>query len=108
MIQKVVDFRRFLYPFSVNKQPNKPARSPGSTGSRQALWQALNIAWELGYMIALPLVLFALAGRWIDKHYDTSPWFLLGGMALAILLTTLLLIRKFSRLLRDMNPAEKK
>ncbi len=77
------------------------------TPSRRTYWQALNIAWELGYTIAVPLVLFTLAGRWADKAMHTSPWLLLLGMALAIVLTTLLLIRKFSRLLREINPPQK-
>ncbi len=80
---------------------------PQNQANKKPFWQALNLAWELGYTIALPLVLFALAGRWADKRYDTSPWLLLSGMALAIILTTLLLIRKFSRLLRDVNTKTK-
>jgi len=70
---------------------------------RSPLWQALDLAWELGYSIAIPLVLFALAGRWVDTRFHTSPWFLLGGMAVAIIFTTILLIRKFSRLIKDVN-----
>lgn len=71
---------------------------------RAPLWQALNLAWELGYTIAVPLVLFALAGRWADKRYGTSPWLLLTGMVLAIVLTTIALIHKFSRLMKDVTP----
>ncbi len=70
-------------------------------------WQAFSLAWELGYSIAVPLVLFALGGRWIDRTYGTTPWFLLGGMGLAITFTTILLIRKFSSLMRDVNKPTK-
>lgn len=70
---------------------------------RRPFWQALNLAWELGYTIALPLVLFAVAGRYADRKFGTSPWLLLIGMAVAIGLTTILLIHKFSRLMRDVN-----
>ncbi len=68
---------------------------------RNVLWQALNIAWELGYTIAIPLVLLALAGRWADGFFHTSPWLLLAGMVLAIVSSSILLIRKFSKLLRE-------
>ena len=71
------------------------------------LWQALNLAWELGYTIVIPLVLFALLGRYADKHYGTSPWLLLSGMALAITVTTIALVRKFSKLIAQMNPPKK-
>lgn len=66
---------------------------------RNPMWSALGLAWEFGYMIALPLVLFALGGRWLDRHFATSPWFLLGGMGLAILLTTVMMVRKFSSMI---------
>lgn len=77
----------------------KPSRSP--------LWQALGLAWELGYTIAIPLVLFALAGRWADRVLDTKPWMFLGGVVIAIVSTSLLLVRKFARLMRDLNPPSK-
>ncbi len=78
-------------------------RSPRSTGSGQALWQALNLAWELGYTIAIPLVIFALLGRWADGAFHTKPWLFLAGILLAISASSILLVRKFSRLIREMN-----
>lgn len=77
--------------------------TPEAQPPRSVLWQALNLAWELGYTIAIPLVLFALAGRWIDRRFDTSPWFLLVGMALAITMTTIALVRKFARMMKDVT-----
>lgn len=74
------------------------------TPQRKALWQALNMAWELGYTITIPLVLFALAGRWADSQFHTKPWLFLGGVIFAIVSTSLLLVRKFSRIVRDLNP----
>jgi hypothetical protein len=57
-------------------------------------WSALGFAWELGYSIAIPLVLFALGGRYLDKKLGTSPWLLLGGLALAIVLTSIIVYYK--------------
>lgn len=60
-------------------------------------------------MIAVPLVLLALAGRWLDMKFHTSPWLLLAGMLLAIIFTTVMMVRKFSRLLKDLDqPPPKK
>lgn len=43
-------------------------------------WNALSLAWELGYTIAVPIVVFALLGRFLDKWLGTSPWLLLIGI----------------------------
>lgn len=56
------------------------AKSPRSAGP----WQALSLAWELGYMIAVPVVLLALGGRLLDRKFGTSPWLLLAGIILSI------------------------
>jgi hypothetical protein len=57
-------------------------------------WSALGFAWELGYSIAIPLVLFALGGRYLDKKLGTSPWLLLGGLAISIVLTSIVVYYK--------------
>lgn len=66
---------------------NTPARN-------QKLWQALGLAWQLGYTIAVPIVIFALAGRLLDKWLQTSPWLLLLGVFISIIITTWLIYRK--------------
>lgn len=78
-----------------------------SEPQRSAFWQALGLAWELGYLIIVPLIIFALAGRWADQQFGTSPWLFLGGMTLAIITTTIFLVRKFSGLIRDIDETTK-
>jgi len=58
------------------------------------MFQALSLAWELGYTIAIPLVVLALLGRMIDKWLGSSPWVLLVGVLLSIFLSTWLVYRK--------------
>jgi F0F1-type ATP synthase assembly protein I len=70
---------------------------------KSAYWQAFNLAWEFGYMIVIPLVVFALGGRFADQRLGTSPWLLLLGMGVAIAITTVMMIRKFSGLVRDIE-----
>ncbi len=65
-------------------------------------WSLLALAWELGYSIAIPLVLFALGGRYLDKKFDTSPWLLLGGLALSLMLTSFIVYRKVSNELKNL------
>lgn len=59
----------------------------------------LSLAFELGYLVAIPIVVFALAGRVADRTLGTSPWLLLLGILLSIVLSTALIYRKVSRLL---------
>ncbi|MEK7461038.1 MAG: AtpZ/AtpI family protein [Patescibacteria group bacterium] len=59
----------------------------------------LALAFQLGYIIALPAALFAFGGATLDKRLDTSPLFILLGLALAISSSSLLI----ARLIRRMN-----
>lgn len=52
------------------------------------LFLALRLAWNLGYIIALPAVLFGFGGAFLDKEFSTSPLFLLLGFIIAITLST--------------------
>lgn len=55
---------------------------------------ALSLAWELGYLIAIPLIIFALLGRWLDKIYNTSPLFLLIGLFFSLIITSVFVYQK--------------
>jgi len=57
-------------------------------------WSALGLAWELGYTIAVPLVFFALVGRFLDRKLGTSPWILLIGILFSIALSSWLVYKK--------------
>ncbi len=57
-------------------------------------FSALGLAWNLGYTIAVPLVVLALAGRYLDKKLGTSPWILLAGILLSIAVSSWLVYKK--------------
>lgn len=57
-------------------------------------FSALSLAFELGYTIAVPLIVFALGGRWLDKKLGTSPFLLLFGILLSIGITSYLVYKK--------------
>jgi ATP synthase protein I len=63
-------------------------------------FRAWALAGELGYTIAVPIVALALLGRIADKYLNTSPWLLLTGIVLSILISTWLVYRKTIDLLR--------
>jgi F0F1-type ATP synthase assembly protein I len=57
-------------------------------------WSVFSLALELGYIVAIPIVVLALAGRWIDKKLDSAPWFLLLGIVISIIISTYLVYKK--------------
>lgn len=54
-----------------------------------------SLAFELGFIIALPIVAFGFGGKWLDQKIGTFPLLTLIGIFLAISLTTLWIYRKF-------------
>lgn len=67
------------------------------------LWQVLGLAWDLGYIIAAPLVLLALGGRLLDKRFHTSPLFLLLGIFVSLIITTIAIYRKTKNIMKDVK-----
>jgi F0F1-type ATP synthase assembly protein I len=57
-------------------------------------FSAVSLAWELGYSIAIPLVLLALGGRFLDKKLDTSPFLLIVGILISILVSSYIVYKK--------------
>ncbi len=74
---------------------------------RKTWWQALSLAGQLGWVIAVPLVLFAAVGQLLDKQLDTSPWLLLGGIGVSILVSTIGLVFQFQRIIQQYNKDNK-
>lgn len=54
----------------------------------------MRIFAELSGMIAIPCVLAALLGKWLDARYDTSPRYMLILLALAFALTIYVIASK--------------
>ncbi len=48
---------------------------------------ALSLAWQLGFLIAMPIVGFLFLGLFADKFFKTEPILLLGGLFLGIGIT---------------------
>jgi len=80
--------------------PTPPNLPSGRGGSESAgLWGALGLAWEMGYTIAVPLVAFALGGRWLDHKFGTSPWILLTGVFVSIPISTIVIYWKMVKII---------
>lgn len=64
-------------------------------------FRAAQLAWSLGYTIALPLVIFALGGRFLDKKFDTGPWLFLAGVLLSIIVSSWAVWLKVAKIIGD-------
>ena len=69
-------------------QPQPESKKPVDNGL--SMWQALGFAWEMGYNMAIPLIFLALGGRLLDRYLETSPLFLLIGIMLSIIASSIL------------------
>lgn len=63
-------------------------------------FNAWGLAWELGFQIAVPLVGFALVGRFADKYFNTSPWLLVAGVVIAAAVSSFIVYRKVAKIMK--------
>lgn len=71
-------------------------------------WSALSLAWQLGYSIAVPLIVLALLGRFLDKKFNTSPWLLLTGIFLSLIVSTFAVYNKTIKILQETEDEDKR
>lgn len=79
-------------------------KNPSLSSDRS--WSALGFAWELGYSISIPLVVFTLGGRLLDKKLDTSPWLLLAGLFVSIIVTFYIVYSKLKKIIDEEEKSE--
>lgn len=70
---------------------------------QSAMWMALQVAYELGYLIALPIVILGIGGAWMDKKFATSPLFILIGITLSFIITSIGVFRKITIITDKIN-----
>lgn len=58
----------------------------------------LSLVFELGYVIAIPLVVCALGGRAIDRIFETSPLFLLLGIFSSMIISAYFVYYKMQQI----------
>lgn len=60
---------------------------------------SLRLAWNLGFIIAVPVFLFGFGGAYLDKYLGTSPAFIITGFVLAVVLSGVGVYRKVKEIL---------
>lgn len=88
----------------INSEKNTEKKPVKSIAYSAAGVQAISIAFELGFIIALPIVVLALAGKWVDGKYNVG-YFIYIGIALAVVSSTAWLYARFKALLDRLSNA---
>ncbi len=68
-----------------------------------ALWQALRFAWDFGLVVVIPLVALAVAGRFLDRKFGTTPWIFLAGVIVSIVISTILVVMRLNRIISQIT-----
>jgi len=50
---------------------------------------AVSLGLEMGFLIALPLVIFLILGVFLDKKFETFPFYLISAIILGLVFTFL-------------------
>ncbi|HSH31972.1 MAG TPA: AtpZ/AtpI family protein [Candidatus Saccharimonadales bacterium] len=69
----------------------------GRSKDQVAHFSVLAISGEIGVKLALPLVVFMLAGIKLDKASGTTPLFMLMGIGLAMTASVIMIARMIAR-----------
>ena len=56
-------------------------------GNGFKIFYAISFAWQLGFIVAIPIAGFLLLGFFADKKIGTSPLFVILGIILGITIT---------------------
>lgn len=68
---------------------------------------AIRIMGEFTFLIALPVVVFALLGKWLDGKYGTQPLFLISGFVLAVVISGFTVYRRIKELGKEYQELDK-
>ena len=72
-------------------------------------WEpALKLFGEVTGLIAAPIVIALYVGRWLDERFDTDPIFFIGITAMAMILSTIAIVRISTRYMKEMEKNDKK
>jgi uncharacterized membrane protein len=73
--------------------------SPAKNPSGLTAWQMYALIGQMGYLIAIPAFVFGFGGAYLDRRFDTSPWLMIAGLALAMMTSLLGVYRIVKRIM---------
>ncbi len=68
--------------------------------------KVMAVAFEMGFIIALPIVFFAFLGKTLDAKYHTN-YLIFVGIILAVLSSTIWIYRRFAEMIKKLEEAAK-
>jgi len=83
------------------KEKNLKNSKKDESGEKENRWSVISLAWELGYLITIPIVLLAFGGKLLDDRLGTSPWILLVGIIFSIIITSWLVYKKVNAVIKN-------
>lgn len=86
-----------LGPSGTNTHPREAKPRPKTTGGG---WHYFSLASELGFDIALPMVLGLIVGTRVDQHFGTQPKATLGLLVVGLVISCASLIRIVRQVMR--------
>lgn len=85
-------------------EPSQQAAGDSSKQPKEGIavgfWLAVQLAWDMGWIIAIPAVAFGFGGAYLDKIFGTTPLCILVGLLIALILSFLGLRKKFKDILQ--------
>lgn len=78
-------------------------KKPNKSYALESL-MVMSVAFELGFIIALPITGLALLGKWLDQKYGVS-YYLYIGIVLAMIVSGLTVYGRLSSLIARLNKA---
>jgi hypothetical protein len=64
------------------------------------LMRGVGLVWELGWIIAVPVLILGFGGAYLDKKWGTAPWLLLAGFAISFILSLAAAIHRVKEYLK--------
>lgn len=82
-------------------ETNKPTEEEAKQKAKQiTTMKSLSFAIQFGFMIVVPLLVFAFAGKWLSARYHNQIYLYI-GLILALLTSTAWFYKKISDLYKD-------
>lgn len=85
-------------PYNMENSASKTSKK-----EKSIFWQAVGLVFQFGYTIIVPLVILVLAGRLLDKKFNSSPIFLLTGIIVSVIISGVALLLKMKKILAKMK-----
>jgi len=83
-----------------NKNTSSISNGAGKNQDGFKTWYAISFAFQLGFVIVAPIGGFILLSLWGDRNFHTTPFLLIGGIIIGVIVTVYEVYHLMSPLIR--------